>query len=94
MANTPLDDPELSLAIEQALAPFVGLLPAATLDHMRHEMAIQLGTHPHTAAMLRQLRPDPVVQQSGTVVEDEAEAEPTVTNGVVRPAAWGRRGGQ
>jgi hypothetical protein len=92
MADTLPDDPELSLAIEQALAPFVGVLPAATLDHMRREMAIQLGAHPHTAAMLRQLRPDPVVQKSGTVVEDEVE--PTITNGSARPATSGRRGGQ
>jgi hypothetical protein len=92
MADTLPDDPELSLAIEQALAPFAGLLPAATLDHMRREMAIQLGAHPHTAAMLRQLRPDPVVQKSGTVVDDEAE--PTLTGGSARPATSGRRGGQ
>ncbi len=92
MADSLLDDPELSLAIEQALAPFKEMLPAATLDHMRREMAIQLGSHPHTTAMLRQLRPDPAVQKSGTVVDDEAEA--TVTRDAPRPAAWGRRGGQ
>lgn len=91
MADTPLDDPELSLAIEHALAPFKEMLPAATLDHMRREMAIQLGSHPHTAAMLRQLRPDPAVQKSGTVVD---EAEPAVTNGAPRPATWGQRGGR
>ncbi len=92
MADTLLDDPELSLAIEQALAPFVDLLPAATLDHMRREMAIQLGAHPHTAAMLRQLRPDPAVQKSGTVADDEAEA--TVPGGAPRPATRGQRGGR
>jgi hypothetical protein len=90
MADTPLDDPELSLAIEQALAPFAALLPAATLDHLRREMEVQLGTHPHTAAMLRLLRPDPRVQESGTKVSEEAES--IVTHGAPRAAVWGRRG--
>ena len=93
MADTLLDDPELSLAIEQALAPFLEMLPAVTLDHMRREMAIQLASHPHTAAMLRQLRSDPALQKSGTVASEE-EVEPAVTRGAPGPATWGRQGGQ
>lgn len=93
MTDTLLDDPELSLAIEQALAPFREMLPAATLAQMRQEMAIQLGSHPHTAAMLRQLRSDPTMQKSGTVASEE-EVAPAVTNGTLQSATWGRRGGQ
>jgi len=91
MADTLHADPELSLAIEQALAPFLDLLPAVTLDHLRREMAIQLGAHPHTAAMLRQLRPDPVVQESGPKVS--FDDEPTIRTGSPLLAARGRRGG-
>jgi hypothetical protein len=92
MTDTPLDDPELALAIEQALAPFKDMLPAATLAHMRREMAIQLSTHPQTAAMLRQLRPDPVVQETGKRISEEAA--PPLTNSTPQPAAGGRGGGR
>lgn len=92
MADPLLDDPELSLAIEQALAPFEGMLPAATLAQMRREMAIQLSTHPHTAAMLRQLRPDPVVLKTGEKVSEETA--PTLADGARRPARGGRGGRQ
>lgn len=74
MADTSLDDSELSLAIEQALAPFTALLPAATFDCLRREMAIQLCAHPHSAALLRQLRPDPKVHESGPTISEEARA--------------------
>lgn len=93
MADTNLDDPELLLAIEQALAPFTRLLPASTLDHMRREMALQLSTHEHTAAMLRHLRSDAVVQESGTRVSDESESEPGVVSAPI-PSSWGTRGGR
>jgi hypothetical protein len=92
MTDTPLDDPELALAIEQALAPFEGALPAATLAHMRREMAVQLSSHPQTAAMLRQLRPDPVVQESGKVVGDENA--PPLNISAPRPVAGGRGSGR
>ena len=92
MTDTLLDDPELALAIEQALAPFVGVLPAATVAHMRREMAVQLSTHPQTAAMLRHLRPDPVVHESGKMVSEAAG--PTLNLDAPRPAAGGRGSGR
>lgn len=92
MADNPLDDPELSLAIEQALAPFEGTVPAGTLAQMRREMAIQLSTHPHTAAMLRQLRPDPIVQKTGEKASEDPA--PKIHEIGRRPARGGRGGFQ
>jgi hypothetical protein len=42
-------------AIERALAPYVPLFPAETLEVMREQMREYATTHPYPVALLRQL---------------------------------------
>lgn len=48
--SEPVDD-----AIERALAPYVPVLPAATIEVMREQMREYATTHPYPVALLRQL---------------------------------------
>lgn len=65
MATLPTDDPMILEAIERAIEPFKHRLSPAALEIIRQEVAAQLATQPYPSALLRKLRPSPVVHESG-----------------------------
>lgn len=70
-------DPLLLEAVELELAPFKAIFPPETVDHLREEALGLLSSHPTPIALVRQLRPPPVMQESGVVPSaDEAPAAP------------------
>jgi hypothetical protein len=65
MATLPTDDPMILEAIERALEPFKHRLAPAALAIVREEVAALLATQPYPSALLRKLRPLPIVHESG-----------------------------
>jgi hypothetical protein len=87
MASQPPEDPLLLDIIERALSPYKELLPAETLAAMRAEMADAMASYPYPAALLRKLRPPPVVQKSSTrPIDDRAASGPAEANGAAHHA--------
>jgi hypothetical protein len=60
-------DPLCDAIVEGALAPYRALLPPDTLDTFRRQILIALHEHPDAEYLLKQLRPPPVVFESGEV---------------------------
>jgi hypothetical protein len=87
MASQPPDNPLLLEIIERALAPYKELLPAETIAGMRAEMAEAMASYPYPAALLRKLRPPPVVQKSSTQPIDDGAARRPVAEGLNGAAA-------
>ena len=65
MATLSTDDPMILEAIERAIEPFKHRLAPAALAIVRQEVAALLATQPYPTALLRKLRPAPVVLESG-----------------------------
>jgi hypothetical protein len=61
-----LADPFVRARIEEAVAPFVGRLPADELDWMREQLAETLASDDEARAALARARPR-VVEESGEV---------------------------
>jgi hypothetical protein len=60
-------DPLLLEAVELELEPFKAVFPPETVDHLRQEALGLLSSHPTPIALVRALRPPPVLQESGVV---------------------------
>src|SRR5262245_56693283 len=58
--GTPLSD-----AIEEALEPMRGVLPAEVIEEFRDIMREELRVHPAARRLLQRLEPPPVMQESG-----------------------------
>jgi hypothetical protein len=65
-----VDDSILDAAIEQALAPLVGLIPPEAVDEKRRSLRLGLASHPRAQEILRRLRARPPEQRSGPVRTD------------------------
>jgi hypothetical protein len=81
MPKEPTEDAMVNELVEGALAGWEALLPPEALARIRGSLMETLRVHPDGRQLLRQLRPDPTVQQSGDVPREgatEAEAEPRV----------------
>jgi hypothetical protein len=66
----------LEAEIERALTPYRDLVTPELLEIMRGELERALTKDPVGQALLKQVRPPPVVDQSGDVATREAEASP------------------
>lgn len=77
--NPLLSDPWISQRVDEALAPYIGRLPASDVAWMREQLAETLSNDEHAAAVLRAALPRHV-EQSGEVVQgtDQAEKAPAV----------------
>jgi len=67
---TPEQQRILLEIVEAELAPFKKLLSPAEVDFFRRQALATLPSHPYPAALLRQLTPEPEVQQSGVLGAD------------------------
>ena len=63
-------------AIERAIEPFKHRLAPAALEIVRREVAALLATQPYPSALLRKLRPPPMVLESGVKPTEGNDAGP------------------
>jgi hypothetical protein len=86
-----LEDPWVAARIDEAVAPYVGRLPAAEIAWMRDQLAETLASDPAAAKLLHRARP-PVIDESGKVEVGGAPSAPptaSVSAESVRPKAAG-----
>jgi hypothetical protein len=77
MTHADVDDPNLTAAVEHALAPLLHLLPPEDVAYLRILLRDELTRHPVSLRLLKQLAPAPQVERSGergTGVDQEADA--------------------
>ena len=74
MVNPLLSDPWIAARIDEALAPYVGRLPANEVAWMREQLVETLSNDEHAASVLRAALPRHV-DQSGEVAKDGSSAE-------------------
>jgi len=72
--NSLLSDPWIAARIDEAVAPYVGVLPAEEVAWMREQLAETLATDEHAARILRGAHPREV-DQSGEVGCDPGEVD-------------------
>jgi hypothetical protein len=72
--NPLLSDPWISQRVDEALAPYIGRLPASDVAWMREQLAETLSNDEHAAAVLRAALPRHV-DQSGEVAHGSEQAE-------------------
>jgi hypothetical protein len=72
--NPLLSDPWISQRVDEALAPYIGRLPASDVAWMREQLAETLSNDEHAAAILREAMPRHV-EQSGEVVQGGEKAD-------------------
>ena len=63
------DDPFLEEILDAAMEGFAELVPADVAAFVRDSMRDRLLFHPEGRRLVRQARPDPVVDRSGSVVK-------------------------
>jgi hypothetical protein len=68
-APEPLD-PIVEEVIQQAMLPYLGVLPPSGLESMRYALVDALTTHPDAIDALRAMREQPAADGSGTRVRD------------------------
>jgi hypothetical protein len=81
-ADLRAEDEVIEKIVERALAPWAKFMSPAQLAFMRAELAEVWQTHPVTAKLLEQLRPAPIVDESGTIAaKPVTEADPKKAGG-------------
>ena len=78
------ENPIVSEAVEQAVAPYAGMFPPARLNEMRAALADMLVMHPTTSALIASLTAGPARQKSGK--EPIGEAAETMESAVPKKA--------
>jgi hypothetical protein len=78
---TPEQQRSLLEIVEAEVALFKKLLSPAEVDAFRREALATLPSHPYPAALLRQLGPEPEVQESGVLGADEEQEGPAASSG-------------
>lgn len=74
---TEHEDPSEHLAetlVSEALERYRALLPPDALEELRETLTDLMLTHPDGAAMLRQMRPEPMLAGSGAVTKESERA--------------------
>jgi hypothetical protein len=74
MVNPLLADPWIAARIDEALAPYLGRLPASDVAWMREQLAETLSNDEEAASVLRAAMPRHV-EQSGEVAKDGSAVE-------------------
>ena len=58
--------------VDDAFAPFIGLLPPDVMETFREELADALALHPQASLLVRRALPDPSAHKSGEVDRDDS----------------------
>jgi hypothetical protein len=85
-------DPALLEAVERALEPYKRAYPPEMVEHFRQEARMLLALSPYSAALVQQLQPAPVVQESGSLPTEEGAARQSDPS-LRRPSGTYGRGG-